>query len=72
MIPNETNGENSRNNFVQIRLGEIEEQKEVTISEIVKQPKRKTQDLAELDEQTRQDLDKYYKDFVLSKMTLTF
>lgn len=59
MIPNETNVENNRNNFVQIRLGEIEGQKEVAISEIVEQPKRKTQDLAELDEETSQLLEKY-------------
>jgi len=61
MIPNETNTENSRNNFVQIRLGELCEQKEVTISEIVERPKRKIQDLTELDEETRQILEKYHQ-----------
>ena len=60
MIPNETNVENNRNNFVQIRLGEIEEQKEVTISEIVEQP-RKRNDLSELDEQNRDSLEKYHQ-----------
>jgi len=61
MIPNETNGENSRNNFVQIRLGELCEQKEVSISGIVGQPKRKSQDLAELEEETSQILEKYHQ-----------
>lgn len=52
MIPNEINRENSRNNFVQIRLGELCEQKEDVISEIIEQPKRKKQNLAELDAET--------------------
>lgn len=59
MIPNEVNEENSRNNFVQIRLGELCEQKEVANSVIVEHPKRKTQDLVELDEETSQLLEKY-------------
>ena len=46
MIPNETNVKNNRNNFVQIRLGELCEQKEVTISEIVEQNKKNKKDLA--------------------------
>ena len=61
MIPNETNKENSRNNFVQIRLGEIEEQKEVAISRTVEQPIKKTKDLSELDEETSQILEKYHQ-----------
>ena len=61
MIPNKTNTENSRNNFVQLRLGELCEQKEKPVSEIVKQPKRKTQDLAELDDETNDTLSKYRK-----------
>jgi hypothetical protein len=59
MIPNEVNEENSRNNFVQIKLGELCEEKELTISDIVEQPKRKTQNLSELDEETSQILEKY-------------
>ena len=61
MIPNETNVENNRNNFVQLRLGELCEQKEVTISEIVEQPKRKTKGFAELDKETSHTLEKYHK-----------
>jgi len=59
MIPNEVDEENSRNNFRQIRLGELCEQKECAVSEIVKQPKRKTQDLIELDGETSEILEKY-------------
>ena len=61
MIPNETNVENNRNNFVQIRLGELCEQKEDVISEIVEQTKRKTQDSSELDKETNQILEKYHQ-----------
>lgn len=66
MIPNETNVENNRNNFVQIRLGKIEKQKEVTISEIIEKPKRKSQDLVELDKETKQILEKYLKNLNLN------
>lgn len=61
MIPKKTDIENSRNNFVQIRRGELCEQKEVAFSDIVKQPKRKIQDLAGLDDETNQILDKYHQ-----------
>jgi len=61
MIPNEVNEENSRNNFVQIRLGELCEQKEVTISEIIKQPKRKSQDFTELGKDESETLEKYHQ-----------
>jgi site-specific recombinase XerD len=71
MIPNEVNEENSRNNFVQIRLGELCDQKESAIYEIIEKPKGKTQDLAELDEETSQILEKYnqYLNLNYSKKT---
>ena len=59
MIPNETNVENNRNNFVQIRLGELCERKEDVISEIVEQPKIKTKKSLNLDYETDQILEKY-------------
>ena len=37
MIPNETNGENSTNNFVQLRLGELSSQPESTFSKAITQ-----------------------------------
>ncbi|MBZ9572378.1 hypothetical protein KJA15_03545 [Patescibacteria group bacterium] len=61
MIPNKTNTENSRNNFVQLRLGEIENQKEDVISKIVEKPKRKSQELAELVGKNSEILSKYRK-----------
>jgi len=57
MIPNEINGENSRNNFVQIRLGEIEEQKEPVFKESLK----KEQKSSDLCEQNRVALEKYHQ-----------
>lgn len=59
MIPNDGNGENSRNNFVQLRLGELEDEKEFINTKIVEMPKRERQGLNKLNEHTRQILEKY-------------
>jgi len=61
MIPNEVNEENSRNNFVQIRLGELCERKEDVISEIVEQSKIRTKKSLNLDYETGQILEKYHQ-----------
>lgn len=59
MIPNETNGEISRNNFVQMRLGELEGQPKSTFSEIIEQPKIKRDTSIRLDKETADILTKY-------------
>ena len=58
MIPNETNGEISRNNFVQLRLGELSNQPENTFSEVIKQPTIKRDTSINLDKETTDILDK--------------
>jgi len=71
MIPNETNVENNRNNFVQIRLGEFEEQKEPVFEKPIKQPLKKEQKLPDLCEQNKDTLEKYqqYLDLNYRKKT---
>jgi len=61
MIPNETNVENNRNNFVQIRLGGIEEQKEPVFEKPIKQPLKKERELPDLCEQNKDTLEKYHQ-----------
>lgn len=71
MIPNETNGENSRNNFVQLRLGELSSQHVTTFSNIVKQPEIKRVSNFNLDKETGDFLIKYrqYLDLNYRKKT---
>jgi len=59
MIPNEANGENSTNNFVQLRLGEQVGQHEITFSEIFEQSTIKQDVSIKLDKETRDVLEKY-------------
>ncbi|MBZ9572557.1 site-specific integrase [Patescibacteria group bacterium] len=61
MIPNEVNEENSRNNFVQLRLGEIEKQQEPIFEEVVKQPLKKERKVPDLCEKNRDFLEKYHQ-----------
>lgn len=71
MIPNETHGEISRNNFVQLRLGELEGQHEITISRIIEQPTIKRDISFDLDKETGDFLIKYrqYLDLNYRKKT---
>ena len=71
MIPNETNGENSTNNFVQLRLGELENQPENTFSEVIAQPTIKRNERINLDKETTDILKKYrqYLDLNYRKKT---
>jgi integrase len=71
MIPNETNGEISRNNFVQLRLGELSSQPESTFSEVIIQPAIKQDICINLDKETRDILEKYrqYLDLNYRKKT---
>ncbi len=71
MIPNETNGEISRNNFVQMRLGELSSQTESTFSEASTQPTIKRKTSFNLDKETTYILKKYrqYLDFNYRKKT---
>jgi integrase len=59
MIPNETNGEISTNNFVQMRLGELENQPENNFFEIIAQPRSKRNESINLDKETTDILKKY-------------
>jgi site-specific recombinase XerD len=71
MIPNETNGEISRNNFVQLRLGELEGQHESTFSEAIAQSTIKRDVSFDLDKETADFLIKYrqYLDLNYRKKT---
>lgn len=71
MIPNQTNGEISRNNFVQLRLDELKSQPEITFSEAIVQPKIKLETSIDLDKETRDSLTKYrqYLDLNYRKKT---
>jgi len=71
MIPNETNVKNNRNNFVQIRLGEVDEQKEHIFEEPVKQPLKKECKLLDLCEQNQDFLDKYHQHLNLNYRKIT-
>jgi integrase len=59
MIPNVTNGEISRNNFVQLRLDELKSQPESIFSDAIVQPKIKLETSIDLDKETRDFLEKY-------------
>jgi len=59
MIPNETHIENSRNNFVQLKLGNLSNQSERTFSEVITQPTIKRETNINLDEETANLLKKY-------------
>jgi len=61
MIPNETNGENSRNNFRQIRLGALCKQKEYIHTVTIKQSLKKELEIHNLWKQNRDVLDKYHQ-----------
>jgi len=71
MIPNETHGEISRNNFVQLRLGELSSQTESTFSKVNTQPKIKPDTSIYLDKETADLLTKYrqYLDLNYRKKT---
>jgi len=71
MIPNETHGEISRNNFVQLRLVELEEQSKGTFSEVIEQPTIKRDISINLDKESRDFLEKYrqYLDLNYRKKT---
>jgi site-specific recombinase XerD len=71
MIPNETNGEISRNNFVQLKLGELSNQNTNTFSETFKQPTIKRDMSINLDKETKDFLEKYrlYLDLNYRKKT---
>lgn len=71
MIPNETHGEISRNNFVQLKLGELSNQPENTFSEVNTQPSIKPEMSINLDEETTDLLKKYrlYLDLNYRKKT---
>jgi len=59
MIPNDTHGEISRNNFVQLKLGELPNQPENTFSEVIEQSKIKRDTSFNLDKETGDFLEKY-------------
>lgn len=59
MIPNQTNGEISTNNFVQLKLGELSSQPESTFSEVIVQPTIKRDTSIHLDKETADLLIKY-------------
>jgi len=59
MIPNETNGEISRNIFVQLRLGELSSQNVTTFSEVIEQSTIKQDTSINLDKETADLLTKY-------------
>jgi len=59
MIPNETNGEVSTNNFVQLKLGELSSQPENTFIEVIAQPAIKRNENIILDKETTDILKKY-------------
>ena len=61
MIPNETHGEISRNNFVQLKLGELSSQPESTFSGVITQPTIKPERDINLDKETADLLTKYRK-----------
>jgi len=71
MIPNETHGEISRNNFVQMKLGELSSQPENTFSEAIEQPTIKRDTSINLDKETGDLLIKYrqYLDLNYRKKT---
>jgi site-specific recombinase XerD len=71
MIPNETNGEISTNNFVQLRLGELKSQQVTTSSEVIIQPTIKRNEIINLDKETADILKKYrqYLDLNYRKKT---
>lgn len=71
MIPNETHGEISRNNFVQLRLGELSSQNVNTFSEANTQPTIKRDMSINLDKESRDILEKYrqYLDLNYRKKT---
>jgi integrase len=71
MIPNETHGEISRNIFVQLRLGELSNQPENTFSKVITQPTKKRDICFNLDDKTRDVLEKYrhYLDLNYRKKT---
>ena len=59
MIPNETHGGISRNNFVQLKLGELVSPPERTFSEVITQPIVKAETSINLDKETADILTKY-------------
>jgi len=59
IIPNETHGEISRNNFVQLRLEELSSQNVNTFSEVIEQPTIKPDTNINLDKETADFLEKY-------------
>ncbi|MBE3094396.1 MAG: tyrosine-type recombinase/integrase [Actinobacteria bacterium] len=59
MIPNETHGEISRNNFVQLKLGELSSQPECTFIEDIEKPPIKRNISYNLDKETTNVLEKY-------------
>jgi integrase len=71
MIPNETNGEISRNNFVQLKLVELSSQNVTNFSEVVNQPTIKPETSINLDKETADFLIKYrqYLDLNYRKKT---
>ena len=71
MIPNETNGEISRNNFVQLKLGELSSQNVTTFSEVIAQLMIKSDTSINLDKETANLLTKYrhYLDLNYRKKT---
>jgi integrase len=71
MIPNETNGEISRNNFVQLKLEEQSNKPESTFSEAIEQPTIKPDTNIHLDKETADLLTKYrqYLDLNYRKKT---
>jgi len=71
MIPNQTHGEISRNNFVQLKLGELSNQNVTTFSEVNTQPTIKPEMSINLDEETANLLTKYsqYLDLNYRKKT---
>lgn len=59
MIPNETNGEINRNNFVQLRLEDQSSQPKSTFSDVITQPTVKPETSINLDKDTADLLTKY-------------
>jgi site-specific recombinase XerD len=71
MIQNETHGEISRNNFVQLRLGKLSSQPESISIKVIEQPTIKQDTSINLDKETRDVLEKYrhYLDLNYRKKT---
>lgn len=71
MIPNETNGENNRNNFMQIRLGELCKQKEHIHEVTIKQSLKEELEIPDLWKQNRDALEKYHQHLNLNYRKIT-